>query len=299
MSRITPNHKRAAARGFGPAGGFTLIELLVVIAIIAILAALLLPALAAAKRKAKLAQCQNNFHQIALACNVYANDFNDYYPVCTVGNGNSNPPPGHNHFDRVSGVHYTQYVGTGDPPIAHTPFPPLIKQPAGGVDCLGYAYVTKGLGDGKVLWCPSFPASSTIRNIADYSNPTYMSRNESGEVRGTMLFNPRLQDATNGVIERAFPKTSSTWSEPGSGGQHLFGTDYLASGPSAFSPDTFAHYPSPGFDCVFLDGSVQFVQSVPAFQFITSGVLISENGDEGQESHKQYDQIFNWLENGN
>jgi type II secretory pathway pseudopilin PulG len=46
----------------------------VVIAIIAILAALLLPALAAARMKAKDAQCLNNVRQLTLASSIYATD---------------------------------------------------------------------------------------------------------------------------------------------------------------------------------------------------------------------------------
>ncbi len=76
-------HRQAAARAVpheGRCAAFTLIELLVVIAIIAILAALLLPALSAAKRRAKDIACTNNLKQLGMAGVMYATDFGKTLP---------------------------------------------------------------------------------------------------------------------------------------------------------------------------------------------------------------------------
>jgi prepilin-type N-terminal cleavage/methylation domain-containing protein len=67
--------------------GFTLVELLVVIAIIALLMAILVPALRKAKSHAMRVYCSNNIKQVLLALNIYALEYNDYYPQHAVGTG--------------------------------------------------------------------------------------------------------------------------------------------------------------------------------------------------------------------
>lgn len=63
-----------------PQKGFTLVELLVVVAVIAILAAVLFPVFFAAREKARASACLSNYHQVGLAVQQYAADFDDHTP---------------------------------------------------------------------------------------------------------------------------------------------------------------------------------------------------------------------------
>ena len=79
MMELGKNH--SAGMPGVKAMSFTLIELVVVIAIIAILAAMLLPALSAARERAKSSQCVNKLKQIGLAKIAYAADNKEDIPL--------------------------------------------------------------------------------------------------------------------------------------------------------------------------------------------------------------------------
>src|SRR5437764_11063090 len=65
--------------------GFTLIELLVVIGIIALLAAILFPVFSQAREKARAAACMSNLKQMGGAWMMYAQDYDERYPMSNGG----------------------------------------------------------------------------------------------------------------------------------------------------------------------------------------------------------------------
>jgi type II secretory pathway pseudopilin PulG len=123
----------------------------VVIAIIAILAAMLLPALASAKDKAKRTVCVNNQKQIILAAHMYANDSTDTLPY-----PNWNPP----------WIRGWLYDGTSGSP------PNLSAAPYNVTPVLAYQGGVAG-NKGGLLW-------PYLKNIGVYRCPTDLSTTSRG-----------------------------------------------------------------------------------------------------------------------
>ena len=136
---------------------FTLIELLVVIAIIAILAAMLLPALSAARERARCANCSSNTRGQALAITLYADANQEYLPLNEAASkakyGNSYnistkvcyPLAIADYFAEGAGLNYTQ-LSAGKIPEFRCPSNTMVLSLTG----LNY-YITGGARDFPVI----------------------------------------------------------------------------------------------------------------------------------------------------
>jgi hypothetical protein len=204
---------------------------------------------------------------------VYANEYRGWLPVCTVGAVN-NPVPG-GKVNNLAGLFYSQYLVSGATANSHVP----TNAVSATFDCLGFLYHAALAGNGQILFCPDTWGSPLGAN--NYS--PLITTDAGGVARSSYAFNPRLTDATNGVIARRYQKTRDL--PP----HKLLAVDYF--GGAALGSNSYEHYREGGLNALLSDGGVQFCRNAA----LTSALNTFED-DESAPSHNEADQIINYLE---
>jgi len=251
---------------------FTLIELLVVIAIIAILAAMLLPALAKAKERAKTIACLSDLRQWGLAIAIYAGDAADWIPREGTDNGGQYTPdngsltgPGSpndpyawfNTLPQLAGDHeLSYYAALIALPKVKFPYPEndvgkIWRCPSAQVTTAD-VFLSGGIG-GFFSYCMNSDLKATTPITGAYGKLTYPQMPKLSKVQQT--------SATVLLTEVVFSPTLETYLPGGSGD-----TDRNGAYPSARSY-RFPQRHGAGGNLVFLDGHSAFFKR----SYITNG----------------------------
>ncbi len=217
---------------------------------------------------------------------MYSSDFNDWFPVTSVGSVNNYPSK----VNYIGGIHYTRYIYSG---AANTRVPITYTNTDQN---LGYLYAGGMVPNPAVFFCPSFSEAATTSlngslSIESYSTPGFMSTDSGGVTRSSYMFNPRLASPTANSL-RQYQKTSNVKA------LDVLTIDYLASAAGTpgvpFNINFWAHYSSKGVNTLFTDGSVKFTVLNNTQLNNIAGAL---NSDEfGGTWALQYNTLFNYLQ---
>lgn len=182
---------------------FTLIELLIVIAIIAILAAMLLPALQAARRTAKMAQCTSNCKQFAQSNHLYAASYNAYVTPIAWGDGvNIWPAILWNQIGGAAEMPYNNYTSGKDKWVQAVKTTHLFECPADEA--------AKGVGDLNMPKLSYGINRSAVYSVKGTNNATSI---PSGPVLKTTKF--KIPSQMIYVCDASWNKGASNSNAPG------------------------------------------------------------------------------------